>query len=77
MRRFNPQMLDLFETKARDDPGFAIAYALTLIADELGRYREDMTFGGDGFPGIGEKIGMELGSIAERLGAIGDKLQDD
>lgn len=69
---------DLFEDKARKGDGsFAVAYSLLKLATSFEKYRSEMGFG-DGerrYPGIGEKIGMELADLQQNVGAVASALQ--
>ncbi len=73
------EMLRDFGVKAKADGQFAIAYAILKLTSEFREYRQAMTFGPENtqhrYPGIGEKIGMELDDLQQNIGAIASALQ--
>jgi hypothetical protein len=61
-------LLEEFEDRARKGDGqFAIAYALLRMAENHEKLRNDLCFGGNSYPGVLEKIGIELAEIASAV----------
>lgn len=82
MPRFESDMMEKFEKKAEKDGSYAIAYALLVLAREHREFQENMTFGKDWlgsnrYPGVGEKIGMEMADLNTQLGDIAQALRSE
>lgn len=73
------ELLREFEKKAKTDGQFAIAYAVLAFAQVFDKYRQFMTFGPEdtktGYPGIGEKIGMELADLQQGVASLAAAVQ--